>query len=117
MEQNKTQFKPGNPGNLKGRGANTPNKVTKIMRERVIKILDNNWQRIQEDLDSLEPKDRLNFLEKMMSYTLPKLSMVKGEMDIRSTGAEGLSNSQLTQFILQVAKPTLDDPNSSELPI
>src|SRR5690606_19081510 len=99
-------YKKGHAGNPKGRSG-SPNRITKMGRERIIKLLDNNWQKIQEDLDSLEPKDRLNFLEKMMSYTIPKLSMVKGDFDIKGTGAETLTSAELTQFIVQVTKPKL----------
>lgn len=49
-----------------------PNKVTRDLREFVQSFLDENTDRIQEDFDSLEPVERLRFIEKLMQYVLPK---------------------------------------------
>ena len=101
--ERKNQFKPGGVANPNGRPVGVPNKVNGLMREKVVTILENNWEKIQADIDSLEPKDRLIFLEKLMSYTLPKMQLIKGEMDVRTqTGAEGLASAELTHFILQI---------------
>jgi hypothetical protein len=63
------KFESGNPGKPKG----AKNKSTLLMRDRIQSIFDDNSIRIQEDLESLEPKDRLKFLTDLMPYLMPKL--------------------------------------------
>ena len=63
------KFEKGNPGKPKG----AKNKSTLIMRERILSIFDDNFDKIQEDLESLEAKDRLKFLTDLMPYLMPKL--------------------------------------------
>lgn len=59
-----------------GRVKGTPNEVTKELRERVSTFLSDNWSLIESDFKQLEPKDRLIFYERVMSYGLPKLQSV-----------------------------------------
>ena len=99
----KNQFKPGQVSNPNGRPAGTSNKVTTLMRGKVVEILENNWEKIQSDIDSLDSKDRLAFLERLMSYAIPKLQLVKAETTVHHTGVEGLADTELTQFILQIS--------------
>lgn len=114
-------FIPGRITNPAGRPRGSKNEVTNTTRKKVLEILENNLHRIQKDLDSLEPKDRLNFIEKLMQYAVPKLTAVKAEISTRNeTGAETLSTVELTQFILEIegnaAKITTKD-NDNPIPI
>ena len=59
-----------------GRKKGTPNEVTKDLRERVSNFLTDNWSLIESDFKKLEPKERLIFYERLMSYGLPKLQSV-----------------------------------------
>lgn len=59
---------------LGGRSKGTENKDKKELRERVTKILDDNWDGIQTDLTKVKPDQRLNFLLALLEYSLPKLS-------------------------------------------
>lgn len=107
-KKNKGAFVPGRSGNPIGRPKGSKNEVTNTTRKRVLEILDNNLYRIQEDIDSLEPKDRLNFLEKLLQYSLPKLSAIKAEISTRNeTGAESLSSLELAEFIAQIKKGSI----------
>jgi hypothetical protein len=63
------KFEKGNPGKPKG----AKNKVNTEIRGLVQKLFDDNYETIQEDLESLEPKDRLKFLSDLLPYLLPKL--------------------------------------------
>lgn len=63
------KFEKGNPGRPKG----AKNKVNSQMRDLIQKLFDDNYQKIQEDLETLEPKDRLKFLTDLMPYLMPKL--------------------------------------------
>ncbi len=66
-----------------GRKKNTPNKMTSELRERINDFLSNNWNSLQSDFDSLEPKDKLMFYERLLQYGLPKLQSteLKGNID------------------------------------
>jgi hypothetical protein len=44
------------------------------MRERISDFLSDNWEVMEQDFKKLEPKERLAFYEKLLSYSLPKLS-------------------------------------------
>ena len=63
------QFQKGNPGRPKG----SKNKSPQVMRDRIQALFDNNFELIQEDLESLNPRDRLKFLTDLIPYLLPKL--------------------------------------------
>ncbi len=67
-----TKFKPGNPGKPKG----AKNKVVFNIRSKVADFITDNWEAVQIEFSKLEPKDKLHFLEKLMSYSIPKLSSV-----------------------------------------
>lgn len=71
-------YKAGISGNPSGRKPGTKNKASESLRNRINDIIDNNLGRVQQDLDSLEPKDRLNFFEKLLQYALPKLQSEAG---------------------------------------
>ena len=60
-----------------GRKAGTPNKVTQDAREWLTQLVEGNREQIERDLQSLDPKDRLQVLEKFMQYTMPKLQAVE----------------------------------------
>lgn len=57
-----------------GRKKGTPNKDTKELREKISDLIDNNFDSIQSDMDSLTPEKRLDFLAKLFEYSLPKLN-------------------------------------------
>ncbi len=63
------KFEKGNPGRPKG----AKNKVNTQMRDLIQQLFDDNYNKIQEDLENLEAKDRLKFLSDLLPYLLPKL--------------------------------------------
>lgn len=84
----------GKTNNPNGRPKGVPNRSTTELRIAVTNLIESNWDRIQGDLDALDPKDRLMFIEKMLSYSLPKLTAVTQETILRST-LEQLSETEL----------------------
>lgn len=93
-------FTVGKVANPNGRPKGSPNKITTQMKETMHQIFLNNTDRIQEDLDALEPKDRLNFISKLFPYFMPALTATKSEVTHKHTGAEHLSNPELHKLIL-----------------
>ena len=89
----------GKTGNPNGRPKGTPNKVTTEMRLWLSQLIDNNRKQIEKDLKLLEPKERLQVLEKFMGYTLPKLQSVEAKVEL-----DKLSDEQLDTIINEITK-------------
>ena len=67
----------GMTNNIAGRPKGTPNKITADLRSRISDFLNDNWERLQNDFDKIDPKDRLNFYEKLLQYGVPKLQSME----------------------------------------
>ena len=68
-----------------GRTKGTPNKTTAELRERFTLLLETNIDRIQSDLDTLEPKDRIRTLLEISKFIIPTLKAVDNTINpIRS---------------------------------
>ena len=89
----------GKTGNPNGRPKGSPNKTTQSVREWLTRLIDDNREQIRKDLAALEPKERLQVLEKFMQYTVPKMQSVEARVDI-----DRLSDSQIDQVINELAE-------------
>ncbi len=67
-----------------GRKKGTPNKTTAINKGIITNLIAEYSQSglMAKDFRELEPKDRLNIAEKMMSYVIPKLQSVEASVDV-----------------------------------
>ena len=72
-------FTPGTSGNPKGKPKGATNKNTKELRGKISLILNNNIDKVQTDLEQLQPKDRLNVLLQLMKFVTPQLKQVEIE--------------------------------------
>jgi acyl carrier protein len=63
----------GKTGNPNGRPKGKQNKTTTELKEAINLIVSNNIDKLQRDIDSLEAKDRLVFIEKLFKYSIPPL--------------------------------------------
>lgn len=59
-----------------GRQKGTPNKVTKELRSLLKNILYSELEQIQDHLNSLESKERIQLVIKLMPYAFPKLETI-----------------------------------------
>jgi hypothetical protein len=82
----------GQTNNPKGRPAGKPNRTTTEIKSILTGFIGNNIENLQRDLDSLEPKDRLSILERLMKYIIPAQ---REEI----TDLERLSDEQLDKII------------------
>lgn len=73
-----------------GRKKGTPNKATATLKEWLISLLDNNRKQVEQDLQALEPKERLHYLFKLIEYAMPKQAAVQAKIDFDSLSDEQL---------------------------
>lgn len=59
-----------------GREAGTPNRLTKELRRVLKDLLHQELENLQEHLNNLESKERLEILVKLLPYALPKVEPV-----------------------------------------
>lgn len=99
MPAGKRGFQPGQSGNPNGRKAGTPNKTTEDLRNMIKLILENHFslESIEEDLKKLDSDKKLNFMVKLLEFTLPKLRSTEITSDL-----EKLSDSELDKVIKQI---------------
>lgn len=94
-------FKTGKSGNEAGRPKGTENKATKPLREMITAFVNNNWKQVERDFESLEPKERLLFFERILKYTLPTLQAVNVTNDLEQQ-LEVLSDKQLEDLMNKI---------------
>jgi hypothetical protein len=70
-------FEANNKFGKKSTRKGVSNKSTSELREKINLIINNNLEIIEEDLNSLEPKDRLNVLIQLLKFTLPTLKQIE----------------------------------------
>ncbi len=67
-----------------------PNKATNEVRKAFQQLVENNLPKMQKDLDSLEPKDRIKFMLDMAKFILPQLQSISID-DLREQEAQGFN--------------------------
>jgi hypothetical protein len=89
------KFENGNAGRPKG----ATNKSTSLMKDRIQSLFDDNFEKIQEDLESLEAKDRLKFMTDLMPYLMPKLQSTSYSQSI---DLDGMTDQELDILINRI---------------
>jgi hypothetical protein len=64
-----------------GRSKGTPNKNTVELREKFTLLLENNFDKLQTDIDLLEPKDRVKTLLDVAKFVVPTLKAIEVKND------------------------------------
>lgn len=59
--------------NINGRPKGSPNIATAEIREKFSLLLENNFDKLQTDIDLLEPKDRIRTLLELAKFVVPTL--------------------------------------------
>jgi hypothetical protein len=88
--KNSGQFKPGKSGNPAGRPKGSKNRND--LRKRVEKLIDQHFdvEKLNEDLENLDAKDRLNFFLRLLEFTLPKMRAVEYSSELETLSEEDL---------------------------
>jgi hypothetical protein len=64
-----------------GRQKGTPNRLTKELRAILKEALHKELESIGEQLEQLEPKERLEVLIKLMPFVFPRMNTMSHSMD------------------------------------
>ena len=91
-------------GRLGGRAKGTPNRVTASIKDWVTQVIDKNRRQMERDIKALEPQDRLQMLEKLMQYVVPKQQAVSANVDFNK-----LSDEQLNALVDELTKGVNDE--------
>ena len=86
-------------GRLGGRAAGTPNKVSGTLKEWLTSLIDKNRKQIEKDLKGLSPKDRLQVIEKLMQYVIPKQAAQQVKLDF-----DNMTDEQLQRLVEEMTK-------------
>ena len=64
-----------------GRSKGTPNKVKNELREKFTLLLEDNFEKLQSDIDALEPKDRIKTILELSKFVVPTLKATDLSID------------------------------------
>ena len=64
-----------------GREVGTPNRLTKELRTVLKEIVFKELEQLHDTMQSLEPKDKLELLIKILPFVLPKVDNIKSNSD------------------------------------
>ena len=62
-----------------GRKVGSLNKTTSTVKEWLSSVIDSNREQIEQDLQMLEPKERMNVIIKHIDYVCPKSTTVENK--------------------------------------
>jgi hypothetical protein len=82
-----------------GRSKGMPNRIKKDLKEKVQVLVFDNITNVQSDLDSLEPKERLTILIRLLEYVIPKERETKIDFS-------GLSETEIDELINRITDET-----------
>jgi len=88
----RNSFQKGNT--FGGRKKGSKNKTNTQLKAQVQRLLDDNMDMVQHDLDALEPRDRIKFLIDLMNFTIPKMK----SMDATVTSVIDMDDDKIAKL-------------------
>lgn len=68
-----------------GRKAGVPNKNTHAIRDSFQLLIENNLDKLQDDLDAVKPAERLKFIAEFAKFCLPTLKAIEMQGELKTT--------------------------------
>lgn len=72
------------------------NEKTTIVKDKIGEYLADTWKDLIKDIDSLEPKERVDRRMKLMEYVMPKAAAVKTEETKNISIAQAILGTEST---------------------
>lgn len=106
-------MKKGHTNNPNGRPVGSKDKATQALRNRVELLIDNNWDKLQRDIDKLEPKERVDAILRLLEFSIPKMQRIGIESAIAQRRSEEDIIPNLTdeecEVLLKIGLNKLDE--------
>lgn len=92
-----------------GRAKGVPNKTTKQLKTLVHDFISENWDSVLRDFKStkLHPRDRLNFIERMLKYCIPIIGSNNAKLEIKQI--ENLSDADFDKLVSKIIELTTEN--------
>lgn len=92
-----------------GRQKGTPNKVTASVKGWLSCLIDKNRKQIERDLKAVEPMERLQMIEKLMQYVVPKQQAIKAAVSF-----DNMTDEELKALVGELTKEIGEDGTGTE---
>jgi len=86
-------YKKGQSGNPKGKPKGATNRTSEEVRLALLKLFDDNLNKLQKDIDSMQPKDRAYLLVNLAKHVVAA-----------AVNPDQLTNQQLEQIVAYLQK-------------
>lgn len=87
-----------------GRQKGGQNRLNRDLRESIHQLIDDNWDKVNEDLSRLNSKERIEIIIKFMDFALPKLNKVNIENSPIEEEVEHLTEEELKDRIRKLSQ-------------
>lgn len=91
----------GVSNNPVGKPKGATNKASRPLKQNINEFLSRNFDKIEKDINQLEPYARVQAYEKLLSYVLPKQRHIEANLTIEQK-LLSMNDEQLNQIIDQV---------------
>ena len=92
-----------------GRQKGTPTKVTASVKGWLSCLIDKNRKQIERDLKAVEPMERLQMIEKLMQYVVPKQQAIKAAVSF-----DNMTDEELKALVGELTKEIGEDGTGTE---
>jgi hypothetical protein len=102
-------FEEGNTNRPEAPARKKPKSYEKLIREQKIRnaitqFIDDKFDDVVAEFDSMEAKDKLNFFKDMLPYVIPKYSMIEFIEDNHDSAKSGRWSDQFTAIKSELKK-------------